>query len=216
VAERLVRWLVFVLCAGVATPFAYAQGASTTSSIQGVVVDKDGGAIPGATVVVKNNATGVSQTVTTNTEGAYSVPALDLGTYTVTVSLSGFKTFVHTDVRLQAGQPASLRALLEIGQITETVNVRAASELVQTTSTAITNTVPMETIANLPVVTRNALNFVTFLPGVSTPGTGRASTINGLPDSTINITIDGVTTNNLLQTDDGFFSMITPRLYAVQ
>jgi hypothetical protein len=207
---------VFVLCAGVATPFAYAQGASTTSSIQGVVVDKDGGAIPGATVVVKNNATGVSQTVTTNTEGAYSVPALDLGTYTVTVSLSGFKTFVHTDVRLQAGQPASLRALLEIGQITETVNVRAASELVQTTSTAITNTVPMETIANLPVVTRNALNFVTFLPGVSTPGTGRASTINGLPDSTINITIDGVTTNNLLQTDDGFFSMITPRLDAVQ
>ena len=212
----LVRVFLSIACLCLASPLAYAQGASTTSSITGVVVDKDGGIVPGATVVVKNNATSVTQTVVTNSEGSYSVPALDIGTYTVTISLSGFKTFVHTDVRLQAGQPASLRAVLDVGQLTETINVKAASELVQTTSTAISSTVPTEVIANLPVVTRNALNFVTFLPGVSTPTTGRASTINGLPDSTINITIDGVTTNNLLQSDDGFFSMITPRLDAVQ
>ena len=85
-----------------------------------------------------------------------------------------------------------------------------------TTATNISSTVSAEVINNLPVVTRNAMNFVTFLPGVETPGTGRASTINGLPQSTINVTIDGVTTSNLLQSGDGFFSMITPRLDAVQ
>jgi hypothetical protein len=195
---------------------AFAQGATVTASITGTVVDRDQGVVPGATVEAKNNATAVVRTAVTNSSGAYSFPAMELGTYTVTVSLSGFKTFVHTEVRLQAGTVANLRATLEVGQLTEQVNVKAASELVQTTQTTVSNTVSMETIANLPVVTRNALNFVTFLPGVETPGTGRASTINGLPQSAINISIDGVSTSNLLQSGDGFYSMVFPRLDAVQ
>src|SRR5262245_51375751 len=215
--RRSLSRLVFltVIVSAIATS-AFAQGATVTASITGTVVDRDQGVVPGATVEVKNNATAVSRTAVTNSSGAYSFPAMELGTYTVTVSLSGFKTYVHTEVRLQAGTVANLRAVLEVGQLTEQVNVRAASELVQTTQTAVSNTVSMETIANLPVVTRNALNFVTFLPGVETPGTGRASTINGLPQSAINISIDGVSTSNLLQSGDGFYSMVFPRLDAVQ
>ena len=195
---------------------AFAQGAAVTASITGTVVDRDQGVVPGASVEIKNNATAVARTAITNSTGAYSFPALDIGTYTVTVTLSGFKTFVHTEVRLTAGSVANLRAVLEVGQLTEVLNVKAASELVQTTATAVSNTVSMETIANLPVVTRNALNFVTFLPGVETPGTGRASTINGLPQSAINIAIDGVSVSNLLQSGDGFYAMVFPRLDAVQ
>jgi hypothetical protein len=209
--------LVAVLAlASLPSAAAYAQGVAVTGTIRGTVTDKDGGVVPGATVELKNNATAVTKTEVTNSTGGYTFPALDLGTYTVTVSLSGFKTFVHSDVRITAGSNNELRAILEVGALTETVNVKAASELIQTTSTTVSSTVSMETISNLPVVTRNALNFVTFLPGVETPGTGRASTINGLPQSTINISIDGVSTSNLLQSTDGFFSMVTPRLDAVQ
>jgi hypothetical protein len=215
--RRSLARLVFLtaLVSLVATS-AFAQGAAVTGAITGTVVDRDQGVVPGATVEIKNNATGVAQTVVTNSSGAYSFPGLSIGTYTVTVTLSGFKTFVHTEVRLTAGGVANLRAVLEVGQLTEQVNVKAASELVQTTQTTVSNTVTMETISNLPVVTRNALNFVTFLPGVETPGTGRASTINGLPQSAINIAIDGVSVSNLLQSGDGFYAMVFPRLDAVQ
>jgi hypothetical protein len=212
----LVRLVLVGFLGCLTSTLAYAQGAAVTGSIRGTVTDKDGGVVPGASVELKNNATSVAKTEVTNSSGAYVFPALDLGTYTVSVTLSGFKTFVHTDVRIAAGTTAELRATLEVGALSETINVKAASELVQTTSTTVSSTVPMEVISNLPVVTRNALNFVTFLPGVETSGTGRASTINGLPQSTINISIDGVSTSNLLQSGDGFFSMVTPRLDAVQ
>ena len=215
--RRMLPSLVAVLAlVSLTSAAAYAQGVSVTGTIRGTVTDKDGGVVPGATVELKNNATAVVKTEVTNSTGSYTFPAQSIGTYTVSVSLSGFKTFVHTEVRLTSGATADLRAVLEVGALTETVNVKAASELISTTSTTVSSTVSMETIANLPVVTRNALNFVTFLPGVETPGTGRASTINGLPQSTINISIDGVSTSNLLQSGDGFFSMVTPRLDAVQ
>jgi hypothetical protein len=214
--QSLVRFVLGAFLVCLTSSSAFAQAAAVTGSIRGTVTDKDGGVVPGATVELKNNATSVTKTEVTNSTGGYVFAALDPGTYTVTVSLSGFKTFVHSDVRLQAGATPELRAVLEVGALTETVNVKAASELVSTTATAVSSTVSMETISNLPVVTRNAMNFVTFLPGVETPGTGRASTINGLPQSTINVTIDGITTSNLLQSGDGFFSMITPRLDAVQ
>jgi len=72
---------------------AFAQG-GTSSTLAGVVVDNSGGVIPGANVVVKNDATGVSQDSVTNGQGAFSFPGLSVGTYTVTVTLQGFKTYV--------------------------------------------------------------------------------------------------------------------------
>src|SRR5205814_2503261 len=81
------------------TTLAYAQGTST-SSISGVVVDSHDAVIPGATVVIKNNATGTTAQVVTNSSGAFSVPSLAAGSYTVTVTLSGFKTVVIKEVNL--------------------------------------------------------------------------------------------------------------------
>src|SRR2546425_6054507 len=78
---------------------AYGQG-GTTSTLAGVVVDTSGGVIPGADVVAKHNATGVTTSSVTNTEGVFSFPALNTGTYTVTVSLQGFKAAVISDVVL--------------------------------------------------------------------------------------------------------------------
>ena len=87
---------------------AHAQG-GTTSTISGVAVDKDGGLVPGATVTVKNTATGRVFSTTTSGQGTFSVPALEPGTYSVSVSLSGFKTFA-TETRLAIGTTAEIKA----------------------------------------------------------------------------------------------------------
>jgi len=212
---RCLRVFVCALLVLGVSASALAQSTSA-SSLSGVVVDSDGGAIPGATVVIKNNATNVTVEAVSNSTGQFSVPGLAAGTYTVTVSLTGFKTFVANEVRLLAGRPSEVTARLEIGALTETVEVKAGAELVQTQSPAVTTTLSVEQLSELPIVSRNALYSVTMLPGVSTTGGPRAALINGLPNNTINITIDGVGTGNMLQSGDGFFSMVTPRMDAVE
>jgi Carboxypeptidase regulatory-like domain len=192
------------------------QGGSSSATLNGVVVDTGGGIVPGATVVVKDTATGREITVVSNSTGAFSVPSLNAGTYIVTVSLSGFKTQVINDVRLLAATTQSVKATLEVGNLAETVEVRGNTTLVNTQTNTVSSTMSVEAISNLPLVSRNALNAVTFLPGVETIGGPRGSTISGLPQNTINITIDGITTSNLLQGGDGFFSLVTPRLDAVE
>jgi hypothetical protein len=113
---------------------AFAQGAS---SISGTVADSAGGAIPGASVVVKNES-GVSFEAISNGEGLFTVPGVAPGVYTVTVSLSGFKTAVIANVRVLPATPASVKATLEVGQLSETINVTASSELINTQTATVT------------------------------------------------------------------------------
>jgi hypothetical protein len=206
---------------GVLLALMVAAGASvsaqtTTSSISGTVVDSGGGAIPGAAVIVKNEA-GASFETVTNGEGVFSVPALPAGNYSITVSLTGFKTAVVSPVRLALGTPASVKVTLEVGQLTETVTVQSSSELINTQTATISSTLNSDQLNRMPTPTRNALNAVTFLPGVNTATTNRESRINGLPESFIQITLDGVSNNdNFLRSSDSFFASITPRQDAVE
>jgi hypothetical protein len=196
---------------------AFAQGGSAKSALSGVVSDTDGGVIPGATVTVKNKDTGLSLNTTTNTSGAFSFPAIDAGTYVVTVALQGFKTAVINEQRIQAASPAAVKITLEVGSLTETVEVKGGSTLVQTQSGTVSSTLDTDTLKNIPLQTRNALYAVTLLPGVDTTGGPRASTINGLPQYTINITLDGVNVNNNMQKQtDGFYAMVRPQLDAIE
>ena len=207
--------LVGLMAALISTP-AFAQGGAT-SSITGVVTDIDGGVIPGATVVARNDATNISYPpVVSGSNGAFAIPAVPTGTYTVTVTLQSFKTAIISDVVLTAGGPADIRVTLEVGGIEETVTVEGRGELVQTQSSAVSTTLDVNQVSNLPLVSRNALDFITALPGVNTPGGNRNSTINGLDQSTINITVDGLNVqDNFNKTTDGFFARMSPRLDAV-
>ena len=205
------------LCA-FACLFLFSTGAQAQTSLAGVAVDTAGGIVPGATVVVKNNATGVSTEAVTNSTGAFSLPGLDVGTYTVTVSLTGFKTAVMNDVRVVTATQTNVKAILEIGALTETVEVSSRAELVQSSNTAVSSTLVAQQLNEVPLSSRNALYAVNMLPGIQY-GSGqgpRAAGINGLPNNTINITVDGVQTGNMLQSTDGFFSMVTPRLDAIE
>src|SRR5262245_23543600 len=106
---------------------SYAQG-GTASTLSGVVVDASGGVIPGADVVAKHNATGVVTSAVSNTDGLFSFPGLNIGSYTVTVSLQGFKTYVANNVVLTSGVGASVKATLEVGGLEEQVTVVSSSE----------------------------------------------------------------------------------------
>ena len=207
-------WCAVALACG-AVP-AHAQGGATTATLSGVVVDSQAGVIPGATVTVKNDATGVVASVVTNASGVWSMPGLSVGTYTVTVALSGFKTAEIKGVRLIGGSTNNIQTKLEIGQFQEVVSVSGGTDLVRTQTPEVTSTINSDFITTLPRADRNALNFLIFLPGVTTTGGARGSSISGLPQNTINITIDGVTNSNMLQSGDGFFTMVVPRLDAIE
>src|SRR5947207_14298439 len=97
--------LAAVFCAN--GTIAYAQGA-TSQTISGTVVDSSGAVIPGADVVVKHTGTGATNSSVSNAEGIFSVAALPIGTYTVTVTLSGFKTVVVQNVVLTSGHGADV------------------------------------------------------------------------------------------------------------
>ncbi|HMF93809.1 MAG TPA: carboxypeptidase-like regulatory domain-containing protein, partial [Vicinamibacterales bacterium] len=211
---RVLGSLVLVFLA-LADP-SFGQG-GTTSTLSGVVVDASGGVIPGADVVAKHDATGVTNSAVTNSEGAFSFPALNTGSYTVTVTLQGFKTYQANDVVLTSGAGASIRAVLQVGTLEEQVLVSSASEIVQTQNSTITTTISTNQITKLPLTSRSAMDFVPFMPGVATSNGNRQSVINGLPRGTINITLDGVNVqDNTLRSTDGFFAIVSPRLDAVE
>ena len=214
--QGCVRVLAAALVTVLASTSAFAQG-SSTASIGGVVVDTDGGVIPGADIVVKNTRTGETFTTVSSSTGVFSIPAIITGTYEVTVSLQGFKSVVLNNVVVNSGVPASLRATLEVGGLTEQVTVQANSELVQTQSATVSTVLDTRQVQSLPLASRDASQFVVFLPGVTTSGSARDSTINGLPQSTINMTLDGVNIqDNTLKTTDGFFALVSPRIDAIE
>jgi hypothetical protein len=199
-----------------AAPAAFAQGGST-ATLSGTVTDTTGAVIPGASVVVKRADTGLTSEAVTNAEGQFTVPQLAAGKYTVTVSLAGFKTANVNDVELNAGVPAGVAVKLEVGGIEETVVVQSGSEVVKTQSSTVSTTLSSKQIASLPLTSRSALDFVVNLAGVNTPGNARDSTVNGLPQGAINITMDGMSIqDNYLKTTDGFFARVSPRLDSIE
>jgi len=214
---RFLRLALAGLVVAMEGTLAHGQGGNTTAPVSGVVVDVSGGLIPGASVTVKNDATGATYHAVTGTQGAFTVPALQAGTYSVTVALAGFKQVVLKDIKLLSGTPAAVKATLEVGAMEETVLVEGGTPLVQTQSAAISTTVEINAITSLPVQSRNALDFITGLPGVITPAGNRDSIISGLDQSAINITIDGMSVqDNYLKTTDGYFARLSPRLDQVE
>ena len=208
-AASFIAALFVLVSAGIAL-------AQATSSISGTVVDSAGGAIPGVAVVIVSTEGGQTFETVTNGEGIFNVPSVAPGAYKVTVSLTGFKTAV-TEVRVAPGTPTAIKLALEVGAITETVNVKSSSELINTQTAVVASTLNSDQLNRMPTPTRNALNAVTFLPGINTLGANRDSTINGLPESMVQITMDGVSNNdNFLRSSDSFFASVTPRQDAVE
>ncbi|MEX1129328.1 MAG: carboxypeptidase regulatory-like domain-containing protein [Vicinamibacterales bacterium] len=214
----IVRWaMALATILALASPSTYAQGGAA-STLSGVVMDASGGVIPGANVVVKSDTTGTEYTAVTDTNGTFTIPAIPPGLYTATISLQGFKTAVLKDIIINVGVPASVKASLEVGGLEETIVVAGASEVLQTQRTAVATTLTEKQIMNIPIPGRGAFELVGLLPGVaSSTGSIRDSTVNGLPQSSVNITLDGMNIqDNYAKSWDGMFTRVSPRLDAVE
>ncbi|MDX2030095.1 MAG: TonB-dependent receptor [Blastocatellia bacterium] len=217
--DTISRWTGFfgaaILVLVVCGLTAFAQ-TTTSASISGTVLDPNGAVVSGATVTVKNNNTGTEFKATTSSDGAYTIPAVGPGFYTVTIEAKGFKKAVVQNAQVLTATPATVNATLEIGATSESVVVQGGAEVLQTQSATVSTTIQGRQITETPLTSRDALDLVLLLPGTNTPGRPRTSTINGLPKGALNITLDGVNVqDNILKSSDGFFTYVRPRLDAV-
>jgi hypothetical protein len=196
---------------------AFALAQVNVTSVTGVVTDPTGAAVPGATVQVVNTSTGMKAETTTNERGEYTVPSLAAGPYQVSVNKAGFKAAVVANVALAVGVPGTVNVKLEVGQTSETVEVHAGAEIVQAATADVSTNLTGRQLTDLPFATRNAIELLVDAPGTQTPTTPRSSTINGLPKGAINVTIDGMNTqDNNLKSSDGYFSYIYPSVDALE
>ena len=193
---------------------AFSQG--TTALLSGSVVDPTGAAVPGASVSVTNLATDQAFKATTNERGEWALPSMAAAKYKIVITKPGFKAGLAPDVEMSAGVPATVNVKLEIGAATETVEVTAGAEIVQATSAAISSTIGGQQLFELPFATRNAVELLVTQPGVQTPTNPRSSSVNGLPRGALNVSIDGMNTqDNMLKSSDGFFSYVYPTVDAL-
>ncbi|HKY43500.1 MAG TPA: carboxypeptidase-like regulatory domain-containing protein, partial [Pyrinomonadaceae bacterium] len=179
--------------------FAVSAPAQTgTSSITGRVVDAKEALVAGATVTLTNEATRVTQTLTTSDSGLYAFNSLPPGSYTITVEAPGFKTFSSTGNVLTVGSPIVVNVSMEIGQQTERVEVTSSFERIETTSAMLGGVVDRKAITELPLNGRNPLNLIVLEPGLvqrTTGGAGSGTHVFGSRDRAHNVTIDGIDAN---------------------
>ena len=208
-------FLLVLIVLGVCGVPVFAQTGST-GSLTGTVMDPKGAVVAGAAVKVVSKATGQEFNSQTTEDGTFTIPTLTAGVYTATVTASGFKQSVVTDIKIDVGKPSSINVELEIGAANEIVTVVGGGELLQTQTATVGTTLTGRQITDLPTASRDALDLVLALPGTTTPGRPRTSSVNGLPKGALNITLDGINVqDNLLKSNDGFFTYIRPRTDSV-
>jgi hypothetical protein len=170
--------------------FAHLAFAQTTTTLFGTVTDKTGAIIPGAQVTATNTGTNQARTVQTGSQGDYRMEFMPIGDYTVEVGAAGFKKFVQKGVTLNINVPARVDAQLDVGQISDSVEVTAAAAAVNTDNAQIGRTVVSTEITTLPIVGRNVYTLLNLTPGVTSNSN---SIVLGFPEqrTTINGGVDG-------------------------
>jgi Carboxypeptidase regulatory-like domain len=173
-------WIIILL----AIAPAFSQTA-TTGQIAGEVRDTSQAVIPGATVVVTGVENGIKRKVVTDKLGAYIVPLLPPGTYQITVSGSGFKADVFSNIGVLAVTPTTVNAVLQVGTVDQQVVVAAGEEILQTDNSSNGTTVNEVTVTSLPTTNRNFTQITQLSPGVSS-ALPNAATL-GLNDMDVNV-----------------------------
>lgn len=169
----------------------------TSGDVAGTVTDPSGAILPNATVTLKNNGTGQTQTATTNTTGAYRFSLLSPGSYTVTATASGFQT-TSRPVTVAVGQASTLNLQLSVGTSSQTVEVTAEAGVVQTQNGNISTTFSPEQVQLVPNPGNDLSYLVQTAPGAvmnTQAGQGNSSTY-GLPATSNLFTVNGMNEND--------------------
>jgi hypothetical protein len=171
----LISILITVFSIGV-TNFN-AQSQALNGQIEGVVLDVNGAAVSGATVVARNIETGTERSTTTDSGGVYRFPLLPLGNYRVTVEAANFKRVIREGITLSAGQTASIDLTLEVGGLENTVTISSDAPIADTAKIDLGRVLNTREIQDLPLVSRNPYNFSLLQANV----VGRPNTEFGVP-----------------------------------
>jgi hypothetical protein len=191
---------------------ATAFGQSTDAVLVGIVTDGSGAAAAGATVAAVNTGTGVRREVITNETGAYRIGPLVPGAYEVRTSLAGFRTKLQSNVILQTGAVLKLDMALEVGDVSESIEVTGAAPMLQTQDTSVGGVITTSQLERIPVNGRNYTRLLVLMPGTSdvrrSQGRGDLSgtqmvSINGQRTQDNNYTIDGIDNNMMFMNSPG-------------
>src|SRR5437879_4145247 len=188
-------------------PDAAAQASRVGATLQGTVSDTSGAVIPNSKVTLHNPLTNQSRTVTTDEQGFFRAAELAVGTYEVRVEQTGLAPYRQASVGASLGQTVHLDIVLAPASASEQVAVNAQSSSLDPSQSSVVSSVDQERIEELPVRSRNYLDFVLLAPGVSsspiasgasgsTPLTGSGFTFGGLRSRSNNLSIDGLDNND--------------------
>jgi hypothetical protein len=200
------RFLCGFLLVIIHSGIAYGQG--STAQISGTVADSTGAVLPGVEITATQTETGISRTAVSNETGAYVLTNLPVGPYRLEAGLPGFRKFVQTGIVLQVNSNPAIKITLQVGQVTETIEVQANAAMVETRSTGVGQVIENSRILELPLVGRQVYDLV-VLSGAAVQ-TGTATTSNraaypGTPTFSIagslntgnTVTLDGAMHNDV-------------------
>ena len=174
----IAQFLVTLVLFGTLLAFGGRALGGVTASISGTVKDSSGSLVAGATVIAKNTDTGIAQSQRTNAQGYYSFRELPLGHYDVQVEQTGFKTFRQIGLVLDVNAEVVVDVTLEVGQVSEKVEVRAEAVHVETATTQMGEVIPGSAMTAVPLNGRAYTDLLALQPGVSntaTPLTGSSA-----------------------------------------
>jgi hypothetical protein len=202
--------------------FTTAVFLSAQSGSQGTVtvtvVDQTGAVVQGADLTLQDLSTNDIRKAATQSSGAYSFVGLNISTYKLSASKSGYALTVYDSVTVHAGLVTDIKATLKVGAISETIEVKAdAAPLVESTSSVIGATIDLKQIEDLPFGTDRDLTLLTSLISGYTPGTNNISTWNGLPPAAQVNSLDGMIGNSSRFKDGGnTFPAASPRIQNIE
>jgi hypothetical protein len=176
-----------------------AVGQSPNGTMSGLVLDPSGRAVPGAELLIVNDATGIRYPGATNGEGIYAVPNLPPGPYRIQVSKMGFKTLIKPEVVLNVQDALAINFTLSVGAVTETVTVQGGAPLVKTESGSVGTVIDRRLVENLPLNGRTFNSLLQLTPGVviaQSSGSDQGQySVAGQRTSSNNFIVDGASAN---------------------
>ena len=185
--------------------------AQSTATVQGSITDSKGAVVPNATVTARNKATSIERTAQTDSDGNYQIAALPVGTYSIEVHASGFKTQVADQVAMQVAQTIVQNFQMDVGAISEQVLVTSDVPVIETTTTSVGTVINQRTVQEIPLNGRHFVDLGLLIPGSVTPpqngfltaplrgqGSFGLNTAGGRED-TVNFMINGINLNDMVQ-----------------
>ncbi|HBY61259.1 MAG TPA: hypothetical protein DEH78_15675 [Solibacterales bacterium] len=168
----------------------------TTGDLRGVVEDTSGATIPNAKLVLADQSTQVARSGVSDAQGAFTFFRLQPGSYQLTASADGFQTTVYSNITVGTARTVDVVVKLNVGAISERVEVTDTAIALETSSNTIATTVSNDLVQKLPLAGRDVLGFALLMAGAQRGSSDRSSTFNGLPNASLNITLDGVNNNS--------------------